>query len=190
MSAKEGFLHDYLAASFIGLALGLYVSVTGAALAGNWGPFIASVIISGIFLSIPAGFVSSYVNFRSHRMSDDKKMGGLNAGFFTAVVYTTITLISAIVSSIAFTAGAADFFIAWILGAVFAFIFMMLGGYIEGTFEDRPFAMPSIFNMEKVQRLPPPPPATNVPTCPICGRPMRFIEQYNRWYCDYDKKYA
>ncbi len=26
--------------------------------------------------------------------------------------------------------------------------------------------------------------------CPKCGREMRYIEQYDRWYCDYCKEYA
>jgi len=28
------------------------------------------------------------------------------------------------------------------------------------------------------------------PTCPTCGGPLRYIEQYQRWWCDRDKKYA
>lgn len=27
-------------------------------------------------------------------------------------------------------------------------------------------------------------------TCEVCGRPLRFIEKYSRWYCDACKKYA
>jgi len=27
-------------------------------------------------------------------------------------------------------------------------------------------------------------------TCPTCGGPLRYIEQYQRWWCDKDKKYA
>lgn len=29
-----------------------------------------------------------------------------------------------------------------------------------------------------------------VQTCPTCGGPLRYIGQYQRWYCDRDKKYV
>lgn len=28
------------------------------------------------------------------------------------------------------------------------------------------------------------------PTCPTCGGPLRYIEQYQRWWCDRDRKYV
>ena len=28
------------------------------------------------------------------------------------------------------------------------------------------------------------------PTCPICGGPLTYIQQYGRWYCYKDQKYA
>jgi hypothetical protein len=191
MSDREGYLHDYLAASFAGLALGLVVLVNNLSIVyANWGPYIAQVIVGGLFLFLPAGFVSSYINFRFHRMGENSKMAGLSAGLFAAIVYTFVTLIVTITEAITATAFAGNFFIGWIIAVVFAFIFMMLGGFVEGMLEESPFAMPGFFNLAKVQRVPPPPPATNVQNCPTCGRPMRFVEQYNRWYCDYEKKYA
>jgi len=27
-------------------------------------------------------------------------------------------------------------------------------------------------------------------TCPTCGGPLRYIEQYQRWWCDKDRKYV
>lgn len=36
---------------------------------------------------------------------------------------------------------------------------------------------------------PPPPPPTQAPTCPSCGSPIRYIQQYQRWYCDKEKRY-
>ncbi len=193
MSNRDGNLNDYLAASFVSLALGLIVMIVSGVAAGNWGVFIAIVIVAGLFLNIPAGWTAAYLNFRFHRMGENTKMAGLSAGFFSAFVYTIITLILTIVNAIANTANAAAVFIAWILNVVFAFIFMMLGGYIGGTFEESSWAMPSFFNLSKVpQRMPPPPPPApgTMQNCPTCGRPMRFVEQYNRWYCDFDKKYA
>jgi sporulation protein YlmC with PRC-barrel domain len=29
-----------------------------------------------------------------------------------------------------------------------------------------------------------------VQTCPTCGGPLRYIEQYQRWWCDRDRKYV
>lgn len=34
----------------------------------------------------------------------------------------------------------------------------------------------------------PPPPAT--PTCPYCNSQIRYIQQYQRWYCDNEKRYV
>lgn len=33
----------------------------------------------------------------------------------------------------------------------------------------------------------PPPPAS---TCPTCGASLRYIQQYQRWYCDREQKYV
>jgi sporulation protein YlmC with PRC-barrel domain len=33
-------------------------------------------------------------------------------------------------------------------------------------------------------------PQTTVQTCPTCGGPLRYIGQYQRWWCDKDKKYV
>ena len=41
------------------------------------------------------------------------------------------------------------------------------------------------------EQMPPPPPPNFVPpTCPNCGGPLAYIQQYQRWYCYRDKKYA
>jgi hypothetical protein len=36
---------------------------------------------------------------------------------------------------------------------------------------------------------PPPPPPPSTPTCPYCKNPIRYITQYQRWYCDAERKY-
>jgi|WetSurMetagenome_2_1015567.scaffolds.fasta_scaffold09908_4 hypothetical protein len=36
----------------------------------------------------------------------------------------------------------------------------------------------------------PPPPSHPTYTCPTCGGPLTYIQQYNRWYCYADEKYA
>lgn len=37
---------------------------------------------------------------------------------------------------------------------------------------------------------PPPPPPQIIPTCPTCGQPLAFIQEYNRWYCPTERKYV
>ncbi len=36
----------------------------------------------------------------------------------------------------------------------------------------------------------PPPPPPTTPTCPYCKSPIRYIQQYQRWYCDNEKRYV
>jgi hypothetical protein len=40
------------------------------------------------------------------------------------------------------------------------------------------------------QAPPPPPPDFVAPICPICGGSLTYIQQYQRWYCYKDQKYA
>ena len=35
----------------------------------------------------------------------------------------------------------------------------------------------------------PPPVVTPAQLCPTCSQPMRVVQQYNRWYCDYCRQY-
>jgi hypothetical protein len=37
---------------------------------------------------------------------------------------------------------------------------------------------------------PSPAPAPATPTCPSCGSPLRYIQEYKRWYCDKEQKYV
>ncbi|MEM2961115.1 MAG: hypothetical protein QXU67_05870 [Candidatus Bathyarchaeia archaeon] len=37
---------------------------------------------------------------------------------------------------------------------------------------------------------PMPPSAPPAPSCPTCGQPLTFVAQYNRWYCQNEKKYV
>lgn len=37
---------------------------------------------------------------------------------------------------------------------------------------------------------PAPPPAPATPACPTCGRPLTYVQQYQRWYCQNCRKYA
>ena len=191
MSVKEGYLHDYLAASFIGVAFGLFGWSFALGLAIDWGRYIAGLVLGGLFVFTPGGFVASYINFRLHRVGEKLEMEGLSSGFFTAIVYTIITLFLTLARAIAF-GNAGDTFLAWILSVLFAFIFFLLGGYACGYLERRPFPMPAIFNLSSLSRAgppPPPPPAAVAQICPTCGQPLTYIQQYGRWYCANCRKY-
>jgi len=37
---------------------------------------------------------------------------------------------------------------------------------------------------------PAPAPSPATPTCSTCGGPLRYIQQYQRWYCDKEQKYV
>jgi hypothetical protein len=196
MSLKEAFLHDYLAASFIGLALGIAVAWTVAPpgyYQPDWGKFIGYTFVVSIVGFIPCGFAASYVNFRFHRVSENKEMAGLSAGFFTALVYTIIDLVVTLMWTILFTVSADNFFIAWIISAVFGFIFMPIGGYVSGFLEKKPIMMPAFFDLSTLfagGAPPPPPPDASAQVCPTCGEPLTFVKEYDRWYCTKCKKYA
>lgn len=190
MTLREGYLHDYLVASFLGVAFGLGVSAPAGFVIGNWGPYIGVLVVAGIFGFIPGGLIASYINFRFHQMGENMEMAGLSAGFFAAFVYMVIDLVITLSSAIINAAGAADYFIGWILTVVFAFIFYTIGRYLSGMLERKPFAMPSIFNLSRISRAPPPPPVATTQICPTCGQPMIYVEQYGRWYCSNCKKYS
>jgi len=52
------------------------------------------------------------------------------------------------------------------------------------------FAIP---NRQGVPAPPPPPqPPAQSPIypCPTCGKPLRFVQEYQRWYCDAENKYV
>lgn len=189
MALREGNLHDYLAASLVGIAFAMSFYAPLLILAKGIGGIIGALFVAGIFGFVPGGFLSGYINFRLHQMGDNFEMSGLSAGFFTAFVYMILDLVMTLV--IAIFGDPATVFIAWVISVIFGFIFFSLGGYIAGMLERRPFAMPGIFNLSRIQRgpvTPPPPSATTV--CPTCGSPLRYIEQYQRWYCDKEQKYA
>jgi MFS family permease len=192
MSSREGYLHDYLAASFIGVTFGMVIAAPAGAVLGDWGRFIGAIVVAGLFGFIPGGLLSGYINFRFHHMGENLEMSGLSAGFFTALVYAIVDLIITLVYAI-MGANAGNVFIGWVISVIFGFLFFTLGGYLSGMLEKRPFAMPSIFNLSNIRRgaaAPPPPPGTTTMTCQSCGSPLRYIQQYQRWYCDKEQKYA
>ena len=191
MTLREGYLHDYLVASFLGFLFGfLSLGIASGGAGGDLPRFAGILIVADIFFVIPGGVVAAYINFRFHVVGEKLEMEGMSCGLFTAIVYTIITLFQTIVSAVLNTAAAGGLFIGWIISVVFAFIFYMIGGYFGGFLEHRPFAMPTLFNMSRISRAPPPPPPVSTQTCPTCGSPLRYIQQYQRWYCDKEQKYV
>jgi hypothetical protein len=79
----------------------------------------------------------------------------------------------------------------WVVLLVFALIFFLIGGYLAGMLQGMKTPLPSFMKFQ-FQRsvVPPPPPLPGSQTCPTCGGPLRYIEQYQRWYCDKEKKYV
>ena len=205
MALREGYLHDYLVASLLGVALGVAmmvpaslilsgggVDIFGRAVGPNWGAYIGGLAIAGIFGFVPGGLIAGYINFRLHQMGDNLEMAGLSAGFFTAFVFMILELVNTLTYAILNTGAAGTYFIGWALTTVFGFIFFTVGGYLSGMLERKPFAMPSIFDLSQMRRgaaAPPPPPSTAM-TCPSCGGPLRYIQQYQKWYCDKEQKYV
>jgi hypothetical protein len=208
MALREGYLHDYLVASLLGVSFGSvmavpasYILVTTATRIGvfgqligpDWGSYIGGLAIAGIFGFIPGGLIAGYINFRFHRTGANLEMAGLSSGFFTAFVFMILQLVSSLTYAILNTSAAGTIFIGWALSTVFGFIFFTIGGYLSGMLETRPFAMPGIFDLSQMRRaaeVPPPPPQGAAMACPSCGGPLRYIQQYQRWYCDKEQKYA
>jgi hypothetical protein len=190
MGLKEAYLHDHLAVSLIGFLFGSLASAGAEGARGSWPSFVAIFVVAGIFLIVPGGFVAAYLRFRLHRIGENLEMQGLSAGFFTGFVYTVITFFLSLAHIIADSKIAVDIMVGWIIGVIFAFLFYSLGGYLAGVLERRPFAMPGVFNLSRISRAPPPPPTAAAQTCPTCGQPLTFVQQYNRWYCQNEKKYV
>lgn len=71
---------------------------------------------------------------------------------------------------------------------VFAFILRdFLGGHFNLQHFLEPMPEPSPL-YPKI--APPPPPPSTVPTCPTCGQPLAYIQEYNQWYCSKCKRYV
>ena len=192
---REGYLHDYIAAGLIGVAVGLSLfgvvvySMIGFAVSSQWGNVIALGIVSGLFGYTSGGFVSGYINFRMHK-TEGTPMEGLGIGFLTFVVHLIVTLFLFVALAAAWGGNAGSIMTVWVVSIGFAFIFYLLGGYMSGMLEHRAISMPAILLLKGMPVPPPPPPAPGAQTCPTCGSPLRYIGQYQRWYCDKEKKYV
>jgi len=208
MSIKEeGYLQDYIAAGLIGFAVGTSVAVMlwqhvyttlmaigwgiGITVTPNWGVVVALGIVAGIFGFLPGGFVAGYLNFRIHK-TQGNVMEGLSAGVMASIINFFITLFVAVAMAATYSTGAGEIMAGWGLSFVlWGFIFYPIGGYLSGMLENRPIAMPAMLKFQFiVPAAPPPPPPPGAATCPTCGGPLTYVEQYQRWYCYKCKKYA
>ena len=53
----------------------------------------------------------------------------------------------------------------------------------------QPYQQP-MYQQAPVQPAPPIPPTLQSNMCPTCGQPLRWIAEYQRWYCDREQKYV
>jgi hypothetical protein len=196
----EAYLVDYIAVGVIGFALGQAIASIGGfqtLFSGlfsrfasiDWGRTVGSDVITGIFAFLPAGFVAGYLCYKL--LKTEGKMEGFAGGFMSFLAYLIITLIVTLAQT---GIGGGDFGIGmqlWTVLMVFALIFFPIGGFLAGMMHETKMAMPSFlkFQFQGGPAAPPPPPGAAV-TCPTCGGPLRYIQQYQRWYCDKEQKYV
>jgi sporulation protein YlmC with PRC-barrel domain len=60
--------------------------------------------------------------------------------------------------------------------------------YQQSTYQ--PQQQPVQTAAQPVQQAQPAQQQSTQPMCPTCGRPLTWIQQYQRWYCYNDKKYV
>jgi hypothetical protein len=46
-----------------------------------------------------------------------------------------------------------------------------------------------IIALVRKEKRPPPPPPQNVVYCTNCGKPLTYVQQYQKWYCENCKQY-
>jgi hypothetical protein len=63
-------------------------------------------------------------------------------------------------------------------------IILIIVGETQPKTYPPPYAPP--YPTQPYQHRPYPPPTR---VCPTCGAPMRWVQQYNNWYCDYCRSY-
>jgi hypothetical protein len=194
---EELYLLDYIALGIIGFAIGQAISAVGGigtVFSGlyasiDWGRTVASDVVSGIFAFLPGGFVAGYLCYKL--LKAQAKNEGLTGGIMSFLVYFVITLIMTVANT---GIGGGNFGTAmqlWAVLMVFALIFFPIGGLLAGMTRSMKMALPSFlrFEFQRGVAAPPPPPGAAM-TCPSCGGPLRYIEQYKRWYCDKEQKYV
>jgi len=193
----ESYLVDYILIGIIGFAIGEAISSTGQtsilSLFGriDWGRTIAGNTVTGLFAFLPAGFAAGLLCYKLLKAEGKKE--GLTGGIVSFATYFIITLLMTILGT---AIGGGDWgsnLVSWAALMVFALIFFPLGGFCADKMHGMKAGLPSIFRLEFQRGMappsPPPPPGETM-TCPTCGSPLRYIAQYQKWYCDKEKKYV
>jgi hypothetical protein len=196
---QESYFIDYIVIGIIGFAIGqalsgisgfgtVYTTLFGP-LGIDWGKTIADDLIVGIFAILVGGFVAGYLCYKM--LKEEGKNVGLTGGFMSFLSYFIITLIITVARTAIWGADFGTSMQLWAVLLVFALIFFLIGGYLAGMLHGMKTPLPSFMKFQfQRSTVPPPPPAPGGQTCPTCGGPLRYIEQYQRWYCDKEKKYV
>jgi hypothetical protein len=201
MTEQEGYFIDYIAVGILGFAVGQAIASVGglqslfsgliSKYAGiDWGRTVGSDVVTGIFAFVPAGFVAGYLCYKLLKAKG--KMAGLTGGFMSFLAYFVITLIITLAQTGIWEGDLGKGMELWVVLMVFALIFFPIGGFLAGMIHEMKTPVPSIlkFQFQTGAPTPPPPPPSTGMTCPTCGGPLRYIQQYQRWYCDKEKKYT
>jgi hypothetical protein len=98
-----------------------------------------------------------------------------------------MTLIGVILIIIGIVLAIPTCFISLIILGLIGFILIIMGETGRKTYTN-PYSAPYY---QPYPQQPYPPRQYIAPTssCPICGVPMRWVQQYNNWYCDYCRSY-
>lgn len=200
MTEEKEYFIDYIAIGVIGFAIGQAIASVGGfqsffGMVGNlayidWGRTVGNDVVIGIFAFLPAGFVAGYLCYKMLKVKGN--MAGFTGGLMSFLAYFIITLIMALVQAgINYSNFVGTIMGLWVVLMVFALIFFPIGGFLAGMMQGMKVPMPSFlkFQFQRGPAAPPPPPgAVNI--CPTCGSPLRYVEQYKKWYCDKEKKYV
>jgi len=73
---------------------------------------------------------------------------------------------------------------------IFPIFAIILRDFLGGRFNFQRFFESSPEQSRYPITAPPPPPSPPVPICPSCGQSLRFVQQYQRWYCARENKYV
>ena len=201
MTEEEGYFLDYIAVGVIGFAIGQAISAIGGltnilgiiGLFGgiNWGQTAGNDVITGIFAFLPGGFVAGYLCYKL--LKRKAKNEGLTGGIMSFLAYLIITLIMTLARTGISGGDFGTTMQLWAVLMVFALIFFPIGGLLAGMMHGMKMPLPPFlkFKFQMGGGAPPPPPPTGAAqVCPTCGAPLRYIQQYQRWYCDKEKKYV
>jgi hypothetical protein len=196
MTEEESYFLDYIAIGIIGFAVGQALSgIVGFAgfytsvLEINWGKQIANDAIVGIFAFLPGGFLAGYLCYKL--LKEEGKDEGVTGGLMSFLAYFIITLIMTVARAMIWEEDLGTTMQLWVVLMVFALIFFLAGGFLSGMLRGMKTPLPPFMKLQFQRGAPPPPPPVQeTQSCPTCGGPLRYIAQYQRWYCDKEKKYV